>query len=729
MRIQTTLAILAMGASLAAGVVVAMFQAQEHRTRAQIEIEVAHSELEIALRTLTVRMTAMAVALERAASTSPAHFGQVYAEAAGSGGKINERAIAFMPELTGPAQAADLAARFAPEFEAADYPPFAIFPEDDTGAVFPAIFVEPPSSRPNVFGYNMGSSPERLAAARDALARGAIAVSAPVVLTQDQDASRVSFLMLYPVYLPDADSLDGVTRGVLGASLTPLDLFTAYMQRFDRFVVQIDLGIGGAILPITLGVADQGWLPHIPVARDLSLQPIAPNEEGLRVTFQASAHYIPRLFDLVLPLSAMAVTGLIFMLLINFLTSREQAQRRLETALALKEADLRQAYQVQARSQRLEALGRLVGGVAHDFNNILSVILGNLELMKEENARRMGDPLINEAVKATHRGAHLTRQLLAVGRKSHLQPERISVASALGESTDMLSRVLPASIELSCVPAAGLWPIHVDPNGLQSAILNLSLNARDAMDGRGKLILEASNTRASQDYIEDRPEEEITPGRFVMISITDTGPGMAPEVVDRAFEPFFTTKRATDGSGLGLPSVLGFCRQSGGTCRIYTELGVGTTMKMYFPAGDPSAAGTPVSDRAAVADAPGGGADILLAEDEAGVARVMQQQLEAAGYSVTWVASGDAALMELESGARYDLLVSDLVMPGHVQGAELAKRVERLWPEMGILLVSGYPQEAAIEGNGVASRHPVITKPVARTDLLRAIQRILARPA
>jgi CheY-like chemotaxis protein len=263
----------------------------------------------------------------------------------------------------------------------------------------------------------------------------------------------------------------------------------------------------------------------------------------------------------------------------------------------------------------------------------------------------------------------------------------------------MLQRVLPESVEIQTIPEAGLWRILVDPDGLQNAILNLALNARDAMEGRGKLVIEASNTRASHDYLDDRPDEEITPGRYVMISVTDNGQGMTPEVADRAFEPFFTTKHATDGSGLGLPSVLGFCQQSGGTCRVYSEIGAGTTIKLYFPAADGDETGHPAEDPVILNDPER--VRILLAEDEDSVARVVVRELEMAGYRVKRVATGDAAWSELQRDPSYGLLISDLVMPGHLQGAELARRVEATWPDMSLLLISGYPQEAAVEGNGI----------------------------
>lgn len=357
------------------------------------------------------------------------------------------------------------------------------------------------------------------------------------------------------------------------------------------------------------------------------------------------------------------------------------------------------------------------------FNNLLSVILGNLELLKEQEAKGDDAPLLDEALTATQRGAHLTRQLLSVGRKSHLHPQPFDVGRALQQSAAMLERVLSKSIELTTAPAAGLWTVEADADGLQNALLNLAINARDAMDGRGKLIIKAANSAVTHDHLDERSEDELPPGRYVAISVTDTGPGMAPEVLERAFESFFTTKHATDGSGLGLPSVLGFCRQSGGTCRIYSELGVGTTVQILLPVSER------VLEDSGGAPEPSpimrGQARILLAEDEDSVARVMRTQLEAAGYSVIRVPTADAAWAMLESGEVFDLLITDIVMPGRIPGAELARRVEVERPGMALLMISGYPQEAAIEGDGVAARHGVLAKPVSKAELLRTVERLL----
>jgi len=694
---------------------------QHKRSDAQVQVEAAHSELELALATLSVRMSSMATSLEQAPDLTPSLYTKLYADVTRSATRVHERAMAFMPEMSAVSRIDAAVADFAPDYEAVGYPAFQLFPDGFTEPLFPAVMVEPEGSRANVFGYNMGSSPARLAAAREALAQGVMTTSAPVALTQDADLSTASFLLLYPVYFANPDPATGASQGLLGAGLTPAALFNDHVNFYDRHIIEVEIGIGGLTLPVTLSGAVAENALRLPLVREMSMPDIRTN--GFDVPFQASVFYVPRVSDAAPPLAAAALTALIGLLIVNILQARAASRQALESALRAKEAKLSEAYRIKARSQRVESLGRLVGGVAHDFNNILSVILGNLELLKERGGQGQDAPLLDEALNSTQRGAHLTRQLLSVGRKSHLHPAPFDVARALQDSTAMLARVLPESIELTTAPAAGLWTVEADADGLQNAVLNLAINARDAMEGRGKLIIEASNRRVTHDYLDDRLEDELSPGRYVAISVTDTGPGMPAEVLERAFEPFFTTKSATDGSGLGLPSVLGFCRQSGGTCRIYSELGVGATVQILLPVSERALEDFQTSpDPDPIARGDG---RILLAEDEDSVARVMRTQLEAAGYTVTRVATADAAWAQIQGGAAFDLLITDIVMPGRIQGVELARRVEAERPGMALLLISGYPQEAAIEGNGVATRHAVLAKPVPKADLLRMVDRLL----
>jgi signal transduction histidine kinase len=548
--------------SVFVGIAASLFVVEQRRSQAILEIEAAHSELELAFATLAVRMSSMATALERNPNLTPAHFSEVYAAASRGVMRMPERALAFILEIADEGQIEAVIDGLQADYVAAGYPEFQLFPSGEAEALFPILLVEPEASRPNVFGFNIGSSPERLTAARDALARGVLTTSAPVALSQDDDQARASFLLLYPVYLPEPDPLSGATQAVLAAGMTPGALFANYVALFERHGLEIAIGIAGTDLSFRLGLPEGGSGFELALIRDLNMPIIRTN--GFNVPFRASVFYTPALTDAVFPILAALLTAVIGFLSLKVGLARASQRAALEAALARNEAKLREAYRIQSRSQRIEALGRIVGGVAHDFNNILSVILGNIELMKEEGTAAKDDPLLSEAEKATMRGAHLTRQLLAIGRKSHLQPKRLSIASCLQEAATMLTRVLPASIEITTVPASGLWPVKIDPDGLQNALLNLALNARDGMKGRGKLTIEASNTRITHDYLKERPEEEISPGRYVVLSVTDTGEGMTDAVIDRAFEPFFTTKQATDGSGLGLPSVLGFCRQSDG---------------------------------------------------------------------------------------------------------------------------------------------------------------------
>lgn len=709
-------------AAVSMAAVAALVLLQQKRGNARLEIEVVHSELEFAFATLSVRMASMATGLQQAENLSPEQYEALYRDLMRSSPRVHERAMAFMPELISMDGVDTAVQRMARNYAALEYPEFSLFPQGPAKALFPVLLVEPEASRPNVFGYNMGSSDERLRAAREALESRTMTVSAPITLSQDHDQSRTSFVLLYPVYFSEPEPVTGARRALLAAGMTPALLFANHVGLYDRHRIDVEVGIAGVTLPISLA-KNALFTFRLPLISGLEMPAI--RTDGFEVPFRASVFYTPSLFDVMIPFGTAAVVTVIGVLLVNLADARAIAKRELEISLQAKEKELRELYSAQARSQRVESLGRLVGGVAHDFNNILSVILGNLELMKEEGEEKSqkNDSFLEEAIAATFRGAHLTRQLLLVGRKSHLQPRSLNVERMLQDSAAMLKRVLPESIELTTVAASGLWSIEADPDGLQNALLNLGINARDAMDGKGKLIIEAVNSRVTHDYLDDRPEEEIVPGRYVTISVTDTGVGMQTEVVERAFEPFFTTKHATDGSGLGLPSVLGFCRQSGGACRIYSEPGVGTTVRMLFPV-----SATTVDTGGSVADsemvAPGE-TRILLAEDEDSVARVMLKQLEAAGYSVKRVPTGDDAWAMIESGAVFDLLITDLVMPGTLQGAELARRVEAARPAMGLLLISGYPQEAAIEGNGVARRHPVMTKPVPRSELLRMIHRLL----
>lgn len=377
------------------------------------------------------------------------------------------------------------------------------------------------------------------------------------------------------------------------------------------------------------------------------------------------------------------------------------------------------------QKQRMEAIGSLVGGVAHDFNNLLAVVQGNLEFLKADPDDPDRLDFIESAVNAAQRGAILTQQLLSYGRKAHLSPKVVDLNETVRAADRMVSRLLPANIRLETVTGAGLWQANVDASLLETAILNIVNNARDAVlpDG-GRITIETGNVRIDQSYVDSRAEE-VAPGRYVMLAISDTGIGMDEATLAQVFDPFFTTKPIGAGSGLGLSMVFGFMRQSGGAIRAYSEVDTGTTFRLYFPAvngDDDSGDGHGASGAASGHEPDGRGKLILLAEDEADVRKVLVRQLRDANFAVVDCASGDEALRHLLDGVRPDILVTDIVMPGSIQGPELAQRARAMLVDLRALFISGYPTEAAIHGNGLRTQDRHLVKPVGRDALIQALR-------
>ncbi|GAA6197373.1 hypothetical protein NBRC116598_28170 [Pseudophaeobacter arcticus] len=389
-------------------------------------------------------------------------------------------------------------------------------------------------------------------------------------------------------------------------------------------------------------------------------------------------------------------------------------------------ADQKQREDLQsqlAASQRLETIGQLTGGVAHDFNNLLAVILGNLELLQEEPDLQKQADYIASCIGATMRGADLTRSMLSYARRTPLQPEVLDLNKLVLETKNWAGRTLPSHIEVETSLLARLWNVEVDPGLAESALLNLILNARDAMTDSGKLTIETSNVRIDHTY-QDSRNEVLKPGRYVMIAVSDTGDGIDAEILDNIFDPFFTTKSSGEGSGLGLSMVLGFMRQSEGTAQVYSEPGVGTTFKLYFPAMAPDPRKAPAHSATAEA-ATLQGKRLLLAEDEEEVLLVLKSILEKAGYSVTTAASGDEAKEIFEVDQEFDLLLTDIVMPGQLKGTALATALRAINPDLPVVFMSGYAAEATVHGNGLRPEDIRLMKPIMRSDLLAAISKAL----
>ncbi|MCB5203791.1 response regulator [Neorhizobium sp. T786] len=386
----------------------------------------------------------------------------------------------------------------------------------------------------------------------------------------------------------------------------------------------------------------------------------------------------------------------------------------------------REAAQLALRqAQKMEALGKLTGGVAHDFNNLLQVVSGNLQLLSKDvtgNAR--AENRVKNALAGVSRGSKLASQLLAFGRRQPLEPKVINVRKLIQNMDDMLRRALGEEIELETVISGGLWNTLIDPSQLENAILNLAINARDAMEGIGRLTIETGNAVLDDDYA--RSHDDVRPGQYVMVAVTDTGSGIAAEIVEHVLEPFFSTKGEGKGSGLGLSMVYGFLKQSGGHLKIYTEVGLGTTMKLYLPRT------TQVED--ALVDlntvpAKGGTETVLVVEDDDGVRETSVALLTDLGYRVLKAGDALSAFAIIESGAQIDLLFTDVVMPGPMRSTELSRNAKALFPDMGILFTSGYTENSIVHGGRLDTGVELLSKPYTREALARKVRHVLGNAA
>jgi CheY-like chemotaxis protein len=370
----------------------------------------------------------------------------------------------------------------------------------------------------------------------------------------------------------------------------------------------------------------------------------------------------------------------------------------------------------------MEAIGQLTGGVAHDFNNLLTVILGNLEALtrhipQEPRARRA----LDQATRGAQRAATLTSQLLAFSRRQPLNPKPTDVNRLVGGMSDLITRALGENIAIEAVLAAGVWRIEVDSHQLESALLNLAVNSRDAMPQGGKLTLETANARIDEQYAAHYAE--ISPGQYVLISISDTGTGMTKEVMSRAFDPFFTTKPLGEGTGLGLSQVFGFVKQSGGHIKLYSEVGQGTTVKIYLPratiAADCDEADEgPSESRGEASEA------ILVVEDDDDVRLYSTESLRELGFTVLEANDAPSALRILEHHPEIMLLFTDVGLPG-VNGRELVDRAQRIRPGLRVLFTTGYARNAIVHQGRLDPGVELLPKPFSRAQLGARVRAVL----
>ena len=402
-------------------------------------------------------------------------------------------------------------------------------------------------------------------------------------------------------------------------------------------------------------------------------------------------------------------------------TALRELNENLEGRVVEEIAERRAAEVALQRAQKLESIGKLTGGIAHDFNNLLQIISGNLQLLGSDvpNNPRAEQRLAN-AMGGVQRGAKLASQLLAFGRRQPLEPKVVNIGRLVAGMEDLLRRSIGEAIEIETVVSGSLWNAFVDSTQIENAILNLAINARDAMDGVGKLTIEVRNAHLDPEYAAEN--SDVRPGQYVMIAVTDTGAGIPPEIVEQVFEPFFTTKPEGKGSGLGLSMVYGFVKQSGGHVKIYSEVGQGTSIKIYLPRvhEDEDVVAGPT-----LVEAGGGSETILVVEDDEEVRATVTEMLRELGYKVLTARDATSALPILESGVKVDLLFTDVVMPGPLRSPELARKAKERLPSIAVLFTSGYTENAIVHGGRLDAGVNLLTKPYSRQVLAARGRRAL----
>lgn len=395
-------------------------------------------------------------------------------------------------------------------------------------------------------------------------------------------------------------------------------------------------------------------------------------------------------------------------------------------------SDLTERKQIEEQlrqSQKLEAIGQLTGGVAHDFNNMLGVIMGNLELLRR---RVTGDAkaseFVEEAYKGSKRGVDITQKLLAFSKQTASEPQRIEINNFIEDMVSFISKSLTPKIQVETQLAADIWPVSIDPNDLEDSLLNLSLNAGDAMPDGGTLVIETVNKVLDEDYVQANPDASL--GDYVMVSVSDTGVGMRPEVLEQAFEPFFSTKEKSKGTGLGLSMVYGFVQRSGGHIKLYSEENEGTTVRIYLPRNTDPEPEVDTSREEVVSNLPIGTETILVVDDEDGLLIVATSYLDELGYTTLSASHAKEALHVLDGPQHIDLVFSDVVMPGDMDGYGLAKEVLKRNPDIKVLLTSGFTAKREEFVNGdrpfyeKLSRN-LLSKPYTQAELGMAVRRTL----
>ena len=399
--------------------------------------------------------------------------------------------------------------------------------------------------------------------------------------------------------------------------------------------------------------------------------------------------------------------------------------RTLEERVQSRTAQLIKAEAALRHSQKMEAIGNLTGSIAHDFNNLLHVISGNLHLLKHYvNGNAAAEKRVQIALDGVSRSAKLSSQLLAFARRQPLAPKVINLGRFIEDMEDIIRKAVGEGVAVETVIGKELWNALVDPGNLENALLNMAINARDAMEGQGRLLVEAANVVLDSDYT--TAHETVMRGEYVMVAVTDTGSGMSTEVIEQAFEPFFTTKPEGRGTGLGLSMVYGFVKQSGGHINIESALGQGSTIKFYLPRSTQSEDARNETDSI---PATGGSEMILVAEDDEHVRETVVAMLSDLGYRVLKAKDAQSALSIIESGMPIELLFTDVIMPGPMKSTELARKARERMPNLAVLFTSGYTEDAFVGFGTVGESVELLSKPYSREALARKLRYMLAEAA
>jgi signal transduction histidine kinase len=383
------------------------------------------------------------------------------------------------------------------------------------------------------------------------------------------------------------------------------------------------------------------------------------------------------------------------------------------------------------QSQKMEAIGQLTGGVAHDFNNLLTIIIGGLDSIRRQIEKLPDGPELVRirraqamALHGAERAAALTARLLAFSRRRALDPKSIDANRLVAGLADLLQRTLGETIALEAVSGAGLWRALADPGELENVLINLAVNARDAMPNGGRLTIETGNAFLDEAYV-DALAEPVAPGQYILIAVSDTGHGMDEETLARVFEPFFTTKASDKGTGLGLSQVYGFVRQTGGHIRIYSEVGEGTSVKVYLPRAPAEAAEREESERLVEFSTEGGAETILVVEDHEELRAFSTGVLRELGYNVVEASSGRVALQVLQTKSNLDLLFTDVVLPDGMSGRELADEARRRQPGLKVLFTTGYTRNAIVHNGKLDAGVNLISKPFTYDQLAAKVRALL----